>query len=100
METAIYLDVQVTGRHVGSQLTAALLEALRVMKIHSVLAGIALPNAPSVGLCEKFGFAKVGQLAEVGYKHDQWVDVGYWELILDEVRDSGEHVKNDPRNPV
>jgi L-amino acid N-acyltransferase YncA len=70
-------------------LTAALLEALRVMKIHSVLAGIALPNAPSVGLCEKFGFAKVGQLAEVGYKHDQWVDVGYWELILDEVRDSG-----------
>ena len=100
VEAAIYLDVQVTGRHVGSQLTAALLEALRVMKIHSVLAGIALPNAPSVGLCEKFGFAKVGQLAEVGYKHDQWVDVGYWELILDEVRDSGEHVKNDPRNPV
>ena len=49
----------------------ALLEALRVMKIHSVLAGIALPNAPSVALCEKFGFAKVGQLAEVGYNHDQ-----------------------------
>ena len=33
VEAAIYLDVQVTGRHVGSQLTAALLEALRVMKI-------------------------------------------------------------------
>jgi L-amino acid N-acyltransferase YncA len=85
VEAAIYLDVQVTGRHIGSQLTAALLDALRVRKIHSVLAGIALPNAASVGLCEKFGFAKVGKLEEVGYKLDQWVDVGYWELILDKI---------------
>jgi L-amino acid N-acyltransferase YncA len=85
VEAAIYLDVQVTGRHVGSQLTAAFLDALRVRKIHSVLAGIALPNPASVRLCEKFGFAKVGHLKEVGYKLNQWVDVGYWELILDDV---------------
>ena len=85
VEAAIYVDVQHTGKHVGSQLTAALLHELRAINIHSVLAGIALPNAASMGLCEKFGFAKVGQLKEVGYKLNQWVDVGYWELILDDL---------------
>jgi L-amino acid N-acyltransferase YncA len=85
VEAAIYLDVQVTGRHIGSQLTAALLDELRNRKTHSVLAGIALPNTASVKLCEKFGFAMVGQLKEVGYKFDQWVDVGYWELVLDKI---------------
>jgi L-amino acid N-acyltransferase YncA len=85
VEAAIYLDVQDIGKHVGSQLTTALLDELRARKTHSVLAGIALPNTASVKLCEKFGFAKVGQLREVGYKFDQWVDVGYWELILENV---------------
>jgi L-amino acid N-acyltransferase YncA len=85
VEAAIYVDVQDTGKHVGSQLTTALLDELRGMKIHSVLAGIALPNGASVALCEKFGFAKVGQLKEVGYKLNQWVDVGYWELILNDL---------------
>jgi L-amino acid N-acyltransferase YncA len=90
VEAAIYVDVQDTGKHLGSQLTAALLDELRAMNIHSVLAGIALPNAASVRLCEKFGFAKVAQLKEVGFKLNQWVDVGYWELILN---DFGEAAK-------
>jgi phosphinothricin acetyltransferase len=85
VEAAIYVDVQDTGKHIGSRLTAALLGELRNRKTHSVLAGIALPNTASVKLCEKFGFAMVGQLKEVGYKFDQWVDVGYWELILDKI---------------
>jgi L-amino acid N-acyltransferase YncA len=47
-----------------------------------VLAGIALPNSASVGLHEAFGFAKVGQMREVGRKFGQWLDVGYWQLVL------------------
>ncbi len=27
---------------------------------------------------EKFGFKKVGQFVEIGYKLGRWVDVGYW----------------------
>ena len=89
VEVAIYLDVKDIGKHIGSRLTAALLDELRNRKTHSVLAGIALPNTASVKLCEKFGFAMVGQLKEVGYKFDQWVDVGYWELILDDGASTG-----------
>ena len=95
VEVAIYLDVQDIGKHIGSRLTAALLDELRNRKTHSVLAGITLPNTASVKLCEKFGFAMVGQLKEVGYKFDQWVDVGYWELILDDGAVTGQSIVVD-----
>jgi phosphinothricin acetyltransferase len=35
-----------------------------------------------VALHEKLGFVKIGQFKEVGWKFDQWIDVGYWELLL------------------
>jgi L-amino acid N-acyltransferase YncA len=46
------------------------------------MAGIALPNAASVALHEKFGLRQVARFAEVGFKHGRWVDVGYWQLTL------------------
>jgi phosphinothricin acetyltransferase len=41
---------------------------------------ITLPNDASIRLHEKLGFEKVGHFKEVGYKFDNWIDVGYWEL--------------------
>ena len=46
------------------------------------VAVIALPNDPSVRLHERHGFARVGHLLEVGYKHDAWHDVGFWQCKL------------------
>lgn len=46
------------------------------------MGGIALPNEASVGLHEKLGFKKVAHFNEVGFKFDQWIDVGYWQRIL------------------
>ena len=50
--------------------------------LHSTVGGIALPNAASVALHEKLGFTKIAHFAEVGWKFDRWVDVGYWQLIF------------------
>jgi phosphinothricin acetyltransferase len=36
-----------------------------------------------VELHTKFGFRKVGQLRQVGFKFSRWLDVVYMELILD-----------------
>ena len=44
--------------------------------------GIALPNAPSVALHERLGFRKVAHFEQVGHKLGRWVDVGYWQLLL------------------
>jgi phosphinothricin acetyltransferase len=49
-----------------------------------VIGGIALPNDPSIGLHEKYGFEKVAHFKEVGFKFEKWVDVGYWQLKLND----------------
>lgn len=68
---------------IGSQLYQALLDNLRTRNIHAILGHIALPNPASVALHERFGFEKVAHIKQVGRKFDQWIDVGYWELLLE-----------------
>jgi phosphinothricin acetyltransferase len=82
VESAIYLKHGLAGQGIGHALYSTLIAAMRESGIHSVIGGIALPNAASVALHEKLGFRKIGQFSEVGRKLDRWVDVGYWELIL------------------
>jgi L-amino acid N-acyltransferase YncA len=82
VETTVYLAESVTGKGIGSQLYSALLADLRGRSLHSVIGGVALPNAASVALHEKFGFEKVAHFKQVGWKFDRWIDVGYWELML------------------
>lgn len=82
VESSVYVAPGFAGMGLGSRLYQALLQDLRERDVHAVLAGIALPNSASVGLHEAFGFAKVGQMREVGRKFGQWLDVGYWQLVL------------------
>ncbi len=60
----------------------ALLASLKGQSIHAVIGGIALPNAESIALHERPGFAKVAHFREVGFKFNRWIDVGYWEKTL------------------
>ncbi len=82
VESTVYLRHDVTGRGLGSQLYAGLISDLRKIGMHSVIGGVALPNAASQRLHEKAGFRKVAHFDQVGWKFGQWIDVGYWELIL------------------
>lgn len=82
VETTIYLDSRFAGQGLGLELYRVLLDDLRGRGLHTAFGVIALPNPASVALHEKCGFAKVGQLSESGWKFDQWVDVGYWQLML------------------
>jgi phosphinothricin acetyltransferase len=81
-ETTVYLEAGQSGHGYGSLLYAALLGGLRAAGMHVAIGGIALPNAASVALHEKLGFAKIAQFHEVGFKLGRWVDVGYWEKFL------------------
>lgn len=81
-ESTIYLAPDFTGRGIGSELYAALVTELRRRQFHCVIGAIALPNPASVALHEKLGFSKIGAVREMGFKHDRWIDVGYWQLIF------------------
>jgi phosphinothricin acetyltransferase len=84
VESGLYLDPGATGQGIGTRLYVALLAALRGRHAHVVIGGIALPNPASVALHEKCGFRKVAHFREVGFKFNQWVDVGYWQLTNSE----------------
>lgn len=82
VEITVYLDAAYQGRGLGTQLYRALFDALRTAGMHTVIAGISLPNPASIALHEKMGLDKVGHFREVGYKFDRWIDVGYWQASL------------------
>lgn len=81
VETSVYIAHQHKGKGLGSLLYDALLKELKQTNAHAIIGGIALPNEASVALHEKFGFEKIAQFKEVGFKHNKWIDVGYWEVI-------------------
>jgi L-amino acid N-acyltransferase YncA len=82
VESTVYLDPDSTARGIGARLYARLIDELRTCRVHAVIAGISLPNEPSVRLHERLGFHSIGCFREVGRKQARWVDVGYWELLL------------------
>jgi L-amino acid N-acyltransferase YncA len=82
VETSVYLVHGRQGHGIGTRLYSELLEALRQQHIHTAIGIIALPNPASVTLHEKLGFRHTGTLAGVGFKQDQWIDVGYWQKLL------------------
>jgi L-amino acid N-acyltransferase YncA len=82
VETTIYLKPGSEGRGLGKQLYGALLELLKITRVHAAIGGAALPNPASVALHESLGFEHVGTFRQVGFKHGRWVDVAYWQLLL------------------
>ena len=83
VEISVYVAAAATGCGLGGALYERLLESLRSWGAHAAIGGIALPNAASVALHERLGFAQVAHFHEVGHKFGRWIDVGYWQLLLE-----------------
>lgn len=84
VEVGVYVRSDAQGRGVGKALYQVLIPRLMDLGYRSIIAGIALPNPASVRLHESSGMRHVGTFRRVGYKHGQWIDVGYWELTAGE----------------
>jgi L-amino acid N-acyltransferase YncA len=82
VETSIYLDANAQGQGHGRRLYEALIRLLTAQRYEQAFAGIALPNPASVALHERVGFRPVGVYKRVGWKHNAWHDVGWWQLSL------------------
>jgi phosphinothricin acetyltransferase len=82
VEDTVYVRHGWEGRGIGEALLRALIAATAQAGFHAVIACITHPNAASVQLHEKCGFAPLGIFRDVGYKFGQWLDVSYGELIF------------------
>lgn len=82
VEISVYLAPDSIGKGYGASLYAHLMDQLATLGVHAVIAGIALPNEKSIKLHEKMGLRKVAHFEQVGFKNQQWIDVGYWQKML------------------
>lgn len=81
-DAAVYVDPSFGRQGVGRALYEALFPMLKDTGYHAAFAGIALPNAASIGLHEACGFTPIGIYREVGWKLGGWRDVGWWQRLL------------------
>ena len=72
---SVYVDQGRQRTGAGRSLYEALFERLAGRGLRMALAGITLPNEPSVGLHRALGFEPVGTYRRVGWKHGAWRDV-------------------------
>ncbi len=81
-EVTVYVHPDHDGQGIGTALYGRLIPILKAQGYHTLLAGITQPNEASVRLHESFDFKRAALFERVGWKFDQWHDVGYWELLL------------------
>ncbi|OIQ37631.1 MAG: phosphinothricin acetyltransferase [Bacteroidetes bacterium MedPE-SWsnd-G1] len=80
VESTVYVKYNIHNKGIGTKLYTVLLNELLASNYHTVVGGLSLPNDASIKLHENFGFKKVAHFKEVGFKFDNWVDVGFWQL--------------------
>lgn len=73
VEVSIGLEAASRGQGAGTSLYRELFDCLAGEPVHTVLAGIALPNDASVALHRKFGFTEVGIFREYAVKNGQYL---------------------------
>lgn len=84
VELSIYLSPSHRGEGVGSLLMQKIIERAQQLGVHSIISLITAGNTPSIKLHQKFGFQFAGKLREVGYKFGEWLDVEYYQLLVNE----------------
>ena len=85
VEVTVYVHSEHHGKGIGKALYAKLFPILKAQGYHSLLGGITQPNEASVRLHESFGMKRVAMFETIGWKFNKWHDVGYWQLIMQDV---------------
>jgi L-amino acid N-acyltransferase len=82
VENSLYVTPEQRGRGIGSALLPALIQRAAERGLHTMIAGIDATNEASLRLHAKFGFERVAQFREVGWKFERWLDLAFLQLML------------------
>ena len=88
VECSIYIHDDYQQAGIAKALYEGLMEILKRQGIVNVYAVINLPNPKSVNFHERFGFKWFATFDHVGYKLGEWKNVGWWQLMLNELADN------------
>jgi phosphinothricin acetyltransferase len=71
---SIYIHRAYVGRGIGQRLMQELIDVCAAAGFRQIIGYIDADNVASLGLHDKFGFARVGLLPGVAYRHGRWAD--------------------------
>jgi len=83
VEHSIYVQKDHRGRGLGRRLMLALIAEARQQGMHAMIGGIDEANAGSIALHTGLGFKHVGTLPQVGFKFGRWLNLAFYQLLLD-----------------
>lgn len=84
VEISLYVHHAFQRRGIGSVLLSRLISLGEAAGHRVIVARIDSEQAASLALHEKLGFTRAGELRQVGYKFDRWLDVIYMQRLLRE----------------
>ena len=83
VEHSIYIQHEQRGRGLGKLLLQALIErAKQNGQVHVLIGCIDASNQSSIALHRRLGFEHSGTFPQVGFKFGRWLDVDFYQLIL------------------
>ena len=83
VEHSVYVHKDYRGKGVATVLMKEIISKAKEQDYHTLIAGIDVDNAGSIALHEKLGFHHTGTMRQVGFKFDRWLDLAFYQLILD-----------------
>ena len=83
VEHSVYVHKDHRGHGLGAHIMQALLAAAKAQDVHAMVGAIDASNAGSIALHERLGFKHVGTLPQVGFKVGRWLDLAFYQLLLD-----------------
>src|SRR5687768_11314098 len=83
VEHSLYVHKDHREQGIASKLLAELINVAKLQQYHVLVGGIDMANSASIALHEKFGFTHAGTVQEAGFKFGRWLDLGFYQLILD-----------------
>lgn len=89
VEHSVYVHKDHRGRGLGRTVMRQLMAAARQNDVHVMMGGIDAMNTASIALHEQLGFKHVGTFPQVGFKFGRWLDLAFYQLLL-----------NTPAHPV
>lgn len=83
VEHSVYVHKNHRGHGLGAHIMQALIAAAKEQDLHAMVGAIDANNAGSIALHERLGFKHVGTLPQVGFKFGRWLDLAFYQLLLD-----------------
>ncbi|AHJ12499.1 GNAT family N-acetyltransferase [Sulfurospirillum multivorans] len=90
VEHSIYVHKDFRNYGIGTSLLKTLIEDANEKGYTTIVAGIDASNANSIHLHEKLGFSSAGIVKKAGYKFGQWLDLAFYQLMLDGLKNPTE----------